>query len=147
LINCVLCNFMCKLCHFSHHCIPLLLGTYFQRQGLRWGRSHGWSDSEAQSNVHALALFLPGSLGYLTLRRLPIGLWALLVRNIMSERRAELLSAVSEHCTSWARQYGPYTSPAAEMTAIVRKPDLICRLFYLAGVALFLFGIWKLAHG
>ena len=52
--------------------------------------------SEAQSNVHALALFLLGSLGYLTLRRLPVGLMGALVRNIMPERRAELLSAICE---------------------------------------------------
>ena|SRR5665213_45706 len=32
----------------------------------------------------------------LTLRRLPVGLMGALVRNIMPERRAELLSAVSE---------------------------------------------------
>ena len=40
-----------------------------------------------------------------------------------------------------------YTGPAAAMSGIVRKPDLIGRLFCLSGVALFLFGIWKITHG
>lgn len=40
-----------------------------------------------------------------------------------------------------------YSGPAAVMSGIVRRPDLLGRLLWLFGLTLFFFGIWKIIHG
>ncbi|MGA3262966.1 MAG: hypothetical protein ABSC47_02850 [Terracidiphilus sp.] len=48
---------------------------------------------------------------------------------------------------SYIKPPNAYTGSAALMSGIIRKPDLVGTLFELAGGALFMFGIWKIAHG
>lgn len=48
---------------------------------------------------------------------------------------------------SWIKPPNVYTGPAAFMSGTVREPDLLGRLFVLAGVALILLGAWKIIRG